>query len=260
MTEMNFIAKPKDHYSPDWLEYWKQNPGRHKGVGSEAAGDGDGGEGGDAGHGPEPIDPDEFASLQNQLNETVAAMQKLESNNNALLKEKKEAKKAADKAAEEAARASGDVDAIDKSWNEKYTMAVSERDELIGQKDAIINDLTAGAEARSLAAKMAIKGCAEGLLPHIKGRLKSEIKDGKPVVRILDQAGNVSAMTMDDLEREIKSIPYLAPMIVGLEASGSGAPSSSKAAGKGEVKVSEYNSWTPEKQMEFTNNGGVVVD
>lgn len=188
----------------------------------------DGGEGGGAGGAggagdpPPAIDPAEYESIKTQLASFQETVSKLEANNRALMQEKVEAKKAADKAAMEAAKKSGDVDAVEKSWNEKYSALETNLNESSQRYERMIQSLTVGATASKLAAELAVQGSSDVLLPHISARLAVEIKDDKPVVKVLDKDGRPSAMTIKELQAEFMANPIFAPIISGTKANGSG--------------------------------------
>jgi hypothetical protein len=46
---------------------------------------------------------------------------------------------------------------------------------------------------------------------HYKNRLKADFSDGKAVTRVLDKDGNVSAASLEDLEKEILANPEYKP-------------------------------------------------
>lgn len=152
-----------------------------------------------------------------------------------LLGEKKAAEKARKDAEdqarlerEEAARKSGNVEELERSWNEKYNRLQSELTGQLEQERGTlstqIRDLTVGRTATDIASALAIPGSAKALLPHIERRLSVEQRDGKPVVVVLDQAGKLSAATLDELKAEFANDTAFAPLIAGSKASGGGAP------------------------------------
>lgn len=136
---------------------------------------------------------------------------------------RKAAEEAARKAAEEHARKNGDVEAIEKSWQEKYSRREQELADQLASMEADLGTLTVGATAKSLAAELALPGSADVLMPHIQQRLKTERRDGKPVTVVLDAEGKPSAMSIDELKQEIANNPAFAPVIVGSKATGGGA-------------------------------------
>ena len=101
------------------------------------------------------------------------------------------------------------------------------------QYETQIHNLTVVAEASKLASKLAIQGSESVLLPHIAPRLQAEFVDGDVKFRVLDKQGKPSAMTIDDLEKEIRSDVAFKPMIRASSASGGGA---SGANGGGATK------------------------
>lgn len=189
----------------------------------------------------------------------------LKAQRDALLNEKKEAQRktkeaeeAAKAAAEEAARKSGDVAALEKSWQEKLATTESNYK---SQADALtkqIHGLTVGQTATKLAAELAISGSADVLLPHIQNRLTVEIKDGVPSVRVLDLQGKPTAMTVDELKQEFISNKAFAPLIAASKATGGGASSGGGGAAKTMTRK-QFDSMNPNDKMEFVKSGGKLI-
>lgn len=150
-------------------------------------------------------------------------------------KARRDAEEAARQEREEAARKSGNVEELEKSWTEKYTRREAEltgelereRTSLQGQ----IRDLTVGRTATDIAAALATPGSAKALLPHIERRLSVELREGKSTVVVLDQAGKLSAATLDELKAEFTNDSAFAPLIAGSKASGGGAAGDGKGGG-----------------------------
>ena len=257
------INRPTNPYSPDWPAYWAQNPGIHKSIGAAAdGGEGEGDGTGEGEGGQQTIDPAEFASLKAQAAKLAEENERLREGRREAQRHLKEQEKAAREAAEEAARKSGDVEALERSWTEKLTAREQELTGELSARDQMIHSLTVGATATSLAAKIAMDGCADGLAPHISQRLKSEIIDGKPVVKVLDKNGRPSAMTIDDLEKELRATPYLAPLIRGTKGSGAGHNGSGEGGQGGDAKQmprSEFDKLDPARRAAFIRGGGKVV-
>lgn len=182
---------------------------------------------------PEPtpgVTPEELEALR----ESIA---KLEAKNRELAEEKSKAKQAAEQAAMERAKKDGDLEALEKSWAEKVKATEAELSGKLQQYEQMMTEITSGSEARKLAADLALPGHADLLLPHIKGRLKTEVREGKPVVKVLDAEGNPSAMTIDDLRKEIKGNELFAPILSGSKANGAGG------AGKSDGGRVERKGW-----------------
>lgn len=164
---------------------------------------------------------------QAQPNEDVtglkAKVEELLAEKKAEAKKRQEAEEAAKRAAEEHARKTGDVDALQKSWEEKYTKALTDKDQTVLSLQAQIQKLTVGATAASLAGELAVQGSSGVLERLIAPRLSMELRDGKPTVVVLDQEGRPSAMTVAEYKAEITNDPALAPLIAGSRATGGGA-------------------------------------
>ena len=139
----------------------------------------------------------------------------------------------------EAAKASGDVQALEKSWAEKLNTEKQTYEQQLQSLNGMINNLTVGSTATKLAAELAVQGSADVLLPHIQNRLKVEVVDGNPVVRVLDREGKPSAATVEELKNEFLNNQSFAPIISGTKASGAGHRAGS--GGGASKKYTDYN-------------------
>ena len=83
------------------------------------------------------------------------------------------------KAAEEAAIKSGDVEAVTKSWEDKYSALEQAGKDNTSVYEKIINFQTVETAAHQMASSIAMDGCDDLIMPHIEARLYSEISDGK---------------------------------------------------------------------------------
>lgn len=230
--------------------YRNQENGDGDGVGGGSGGDNKG-DGGDNKQ-PQHVDIKEYQSLKSEFDSLKGSLEKLEANNRALMEEKVKAKQAAEKAAMDAAKKSGDVDMIEKSWSEKYLTLESSLANTKSYYEGMINNLTVGATASRIASEIAISGSSEVLEPHIRARLSVEIKDDKPVIRVLDKNGKPSAMSVSELVAEIKTTPAFAPIVVGSKGSGAGYQGGgwNSADGTRIVTRSEFDRMSPAQQSE----------
>lgn len=152
-------------------------------------------------------------------------------------KHRKDQEKAAREAAEKAAKNSGDLEALEKSWQEKLDNSLAEKDQELTKYQQMVSQMTVGSTATSLAAELFGED-AETLKYLVEKRLSYEVKEGEPQVRVLDENGQLSAMTLDDLKNEFKNSRRLAKFVVGSRASGAGP--AGKKTGAGTKKFSEY--------------------
>lgn len=218
-----------------------------------------GADGGDGGGGTS-IDPAEITKMQEALVAAQSSIAKLEENNKALLKEKADAKTAAQTAQEEAAKKSGDVEALEKSWGDKLAAEVKAREDKLSTYEQAISKMTSGAAATTMAAELAVPGSAEALMPHIASRLTTELTDGKPIIRVLDKDGKPSAMSLDDLKKEISENKAFAPLLLGSNASGDGKPGGKGNPGAKTIKRDVWSAMSPDEKSAFSKDGGKVED
>lgn len=122
---------------------------------------------------------------------------------------------------EDGLRKRGDVEALDKSWGEKFAAREKELSEALGKKDSYIKTALVDNVARDIAHKISTSPSL--IMPHIKARLVADLEGESPTTRILGVDGKISALTVDDLTKEFISNKEFAPIIVGSKASGSSA-------------------------------------
>lgn len=115
----------------------------------------------------------------------------------------------------------GDVEKLEGSWKEKLAKREKELTEEITSLTGQLSKTLVDSVAQTMATK--ISKSPELLLPHIKARLKMDKENGQAVTRVLDKDGNVSALTVAELEKEMVANPSFAAVIIGSKASGGGA-------------------------------------
>lgn len=181
---------------------------------------------------PQPTPGEDVTGLKNKVDELLAEKK-------AEAKRRQEAEEAARLAAEEAARKTGDTDALQKSWEEKHTKALTEKEQTLSALQSQVHALTVGATAARLAGELAVQGSAGVLQRLIEPRLSMELRDGKPVVIVLDNDGRPTALTPEEFKNEITSDAALAPLVAGSKATGGGA-----AGSKGGGAAKKFNEYT----------------
>ena len=181
---------------------------------------------------------DDVEALKAQVAELTKGIEALKSKNDELLTEtkaakaaKREAEEKAKAETEELARKSGNIEALEKSWQEKLAKAQADAQRTIDALQGSITTMTVDNVAVRLANEIAVPGSADILIPHIKARLAAEQRDGQFVTVVRDSAGKPSAASLDDLKTEFTTSPAFAPVIVGSKASGGGAGGGSKGGG-----------------------------
>lgn len=144
----------------------------------------------------------------------------------------------------------GDVARLEQSWKDKLATREAE---LTGKLDTLIKrvqTLLVDNVAQSLASK--ISTAPDLLLPHITKRLTVETDGDNLVTRVLDNTGKLSALTVEDLEKELMSNKSFAPILVGSKANGSGANGGGGGGGSGNKKFSQLTE--PERVALFNSD------
>lgn len=146
-----------------------------------------------------------------------------------------------------------DVAATEKAWQAKLAKREKELTDQLGSVQKALKDTMETGVATSLAVELAGDN-AELLTPHLAKRLRAEIVDGKAVTRVLDENGEVSALTPAELKKEILSSDKFAALVIGSKASGGGAAGARKGAGgSGTKKKLSEMSATEEAQFANAN-------
>lgn len=154
----------------------------------------------------------------------------------------KEIRKEMEASKHKGAKESGDIEALEKSWQEKLS---KREQELMGEIDALkgsVTTMTVDNVAMQLASELAVEGSAKVLLPHIKSRLAVEQRDGQYVTAVRDSEGKPSAMTVDELKAEFASDKAFSHVVAGSKASGAGGSGGGNGGG-----AAQKGNWTGTK-------------
>lgn len=146
------------------------------------------------------------------------------------------------------ARKRGDIDTLEKSWNDKYTTLTDEFNSKIAKKDAFIQDTLVNSVASTLAGKISTSPAL--ILPHIKARLAADLDGDNPATKVLDANGAISAFTLDDLEKEFVANKDFASIIVGSKATGARDTDKSKSVPRGDTTDQNLASMKPTELLE----------
>lgn len=156
---------------------------------------------GAAGGGKDGVD---VAALQAELAALKGHHEKLLGETKAAKAKAKEEAEAARVAAEEAARKSGDVSALDKSWQEKYAKAEAEYGAKLTAAQQQLQTVLVDNVAQKAAMDIAVDAeCAELLADKLRGSLGLAEVDGKMQTVVLDADGKRSALTVDELKKQL---------------------------------------------------------
>lgn len=133
-----------------------------------------------------------------------------------------------------------DVTNIEASFKTKLESAEKAHMESIKQTASALKRVTRDRAASELAAKLAGES-ADLLIPHIEKRIKVELDGDRPITRILDAEGKASALSLADLENELREDRRFARVVIASKASGSGAGPSQNTPPVGGATTEEFN-------------------
>jgi DNA repair exonuclease SbcCD ATPase subunit len=127
------------------------------------------------------------------------------------------------------ARRTGDIEAIEKSWDGKLKTQKKEYEDKIKKLTQQVEKLLIDDTVTKLATEIFTKPGRDQRL--IRERLKVEYDGDTPVVRVLDKDGKPTALTLDDLKKETCENPDYEDILIGSKASGSGGAAGNKGGG-----------------------------
>ena len=146
----------------------------------------------------------DVAALQAELAALKGHHEKLLGETKAAKAKAKEEAEAARVAAEEAARKSGDVSALDKSWQEKYGKLESDAAAKVAAANAQLQSVLVDSVAQKAAMDIAVDAeCAELLADKLRSSLGLAEVDGKMQTVVFDADGKRSALTVDELKKQL---------------------------------------------------------
>lgn len=156
-------------------------------------------------------------------------------------KKREEAEAEAEKERLEKLKKSGDIESLEKSWQEKLEKAEQDSRAKIDALNTSIHKMLVDNVALDLATSL----CGEAapvILPHLKTRLIVETdSDGNPVTRVVDSAGKLSAASLDDLKKEFTENKLFSALIIDSRASGTGGDGGEKKPDAGGERQKKKN-------------------
>jgi hypothetical protein len=122
-----------------------------------------------------------------------------------------------------------DVKSIEASYKQKLADEKRTADEKHASLRGYIERTTLDKAAMELAAE--ISTVPKVMVHHIKSRLKIEFDDDEPILRVLDSAGNPSALSLVDLRKELVADKELSGIVKASEGRGGGASGNRRGGG-----------------------------
>lgn len=127
-------------------------------------------------------------------------------------------------------RASGDVKALEDSWNAKYTTRESELLKRISDSDNMIKSTQKETILATLASKLVDAKDSRIFKMSVKDRIDVEIVDGSIKHRILDKEGKPSALSIEDFEKELRADQEYSSIVIASQASGTGGSTTNQTS------------------------------
>ena len=191
------------------------------------------------------------ALIQKEIGALKAKNDELIGEKRAEAEKKRLAEEEAKRLAEDQARKNGDLEAIEKSWSEKYTNNEAILKAQIEEYRTKNYELTVGRQATEMAGKLA--------KPHAQRLLEKEIKsrlslDESGNIRVLDTQGKPSALTLAELEAELRSDETYQDIIIINNSTGGGATGGGFGGGAGK----EAKDYTIEERAELLQKNPVL--
>lgn len=135
---------------------------------------------------------------------------------------------AARKKAVDEARTSGDFKAVEDDYKRQMKELTDKAEKAEAARNAAVEADAINTAAGELSKMFVSPGLA---LPAIKARLKAELVDGKPLIRVLGKDGAASASSVEDLKKEFLTDADLKGSLVASKGSGGGSTQTPSGGG-----------------------------
>lgn len=129
--------------------------------------------------------------------------------------------------------------ALDASWQAKLDRQKEEFETKDKKYQDQLQALTIGNAAKDIA--NAISTVPDLFEDKVSRRLQVDLTGDTPVIRVLDKDGKPSALTLEDLKKELAEDPRYKAIIKASDASGGGAGGAGQGGGAAGKKISEMN-------------------
>lgn len=167
------------------------------------------------------LDSDEATELRAAKDRETEARKTEKARADALQVEKDTAEAARVEAERAKAAKDKDVATLEASYKAEADNRVNAEKVNTARRETQLRDLLVENKAIELANEISTSPVL--ILPHIRSRLRAELDGDKPITRVLDDKGEVSAKTLDDLKKELVDNAAFKAIIKASNASGGGA-------------------------------------
>lgn len=129
------------------------------------------------------------------------------------------------------ARKKGDIETLERSWEAKYKKLDDTKNGEIAKLKSFAEKTLREDKAKAIAAEIAKPESVRFIARDIQDRLKVDFDGETPTVKVLDTNGQLSALTVDELKKEVLTSADYSHHIIGSKASGSGATTGERKNG-----------------------------
>lgn len=147
------------------------------------------------------------------------------------------------------ARKKGDIATLEKSWQSKQDAMKTEYESKLEKFQGFSSKALVDNKALALANELFGKNAAIAM-PHVKSRLKADFEGDEPATRVLDQNGQISALTLDDLKKEFAGNKDFASILIASKASGGAGGKTVTTGGADPTKPVDLSSLSPQQMAE----------
>lgn len=144
-----------------------------------------------------------------------------------------------------------DVEGLENSWKTKVADAKTEGEQKATKYQTQLQKVLVKDRAFALAVK--ISTSPELLAPVIEARLAADEQEGEMVTRVKGADGKMSALTLDDLEKEIRANKSYAPILIGSKGTGGGANGNHNQSPPGGPEGKKFKDLTDQERKDWFN-------
>lgn len=148
------------------------------------------------------------------------------------------------------ARKTGDIETLERSWQSKLDTQKATYEAQVAKLSAQLEKTLVHDKAISLASKLAGDN-AEIILPHLERRLKADLTGNAPFTRVLDANGELSALTVEELEKEFVANPKFSAIIVASRATGGAGGSKGNGKTPAVLRDKKFVDLTESERIDF---------
>lgn len=146
------------------------------------------------------------------------------------------------------ARKKGDIATLEKSWQSKLETQKTEFESKIAKLEQHVTKGLVDNVALQLSTKLFKNPTLA--LPHIKARLAADLSGDAPATRVLDASGKISALSLEDLEKEIVANKDFSDILLATKATGAGGKVANMNVGGAETKPVNLSKIDPKQLAE----------